>query len=105
MGHIEEIRDFLLTRGRVTASFTGSDSAYETTRAKLGEWLSTMRDELLVSEPITFETFDSPPREGLAGPIQIAHLCTRNTGTALFTSGFYVAYYRCTSHTDGLYSK
>ena len=73
MGHIEEIRDFLLTRGRVTASFTGSDSAYETTHAKLGEWLSTMRDEPLVSEPITFETFGTPPREGLAGPIQIAH--------------------------------
>ena len=30
MGHIEEIRDFLLTRGRVTASFTGSDGAFET---------------------------------------------------------------------------
>ena len=26
MGHIEGIRDFLLTRGRVTASFTGSDT-------------------------------------------------------------------------------
>ena len=73
MGHIEEIRDFLLNRGRVTAGFAGSDAAYQTTRKKLDEWLSDMRDEPLTSEPIEYETFDSPPREGLAGPIQIAH--------------------------------
>ena len=73
MGHIEEIRDFRLTNGRVTVSFTGSDSAYETTRAKLDEWLGLMRDEPLVLEPINYEPFETPPREGLAGPIQIAH--------------------------------
>ena len=73
MGHIEGIRDFLLTRERVTASFTGSDTAFETTRTKLGEWLDTMRNELVISEPIAFQQFDTPPREGLAGPIQIAH--------------------------------
>lgn len=73
MGHIEEIRDFLLTRGRVTASFTGSDTAFEQTRATLGEWLAKMRDEPLTSAPIAFQSFDTPPREGLAGPIQIAH--------------------------------
>ncbi len=73
MGHIEEIRDFLLTRGRVTASFTGSDTAFEQTRATLGEWLGKMRDEPLTSAPIAFQPFDTPPREGLAGPIQIAH--------------------------------
>lgn len=73
MGHIEEIRDFLLTRGRVTASFTGSDTSFEQTRARLGEWLGRMRDETVVSEPIAFQSFETPPREGLAGPIQIAH--------------------------------
>ena len=71
--HIEAIRDFLLTRGRVTASFTGSDTTFEQTRTKLGEWLSTMRDEPIPSEPIAFQPFDTPPREGLAGPIQIAY--------------------------------
>ena len=71
--HIETIRDFLLTRGRVTASFTGSDTTFEQTRTKLGEWLSTMRDEPIPSEPIAFQPFDTPPREGLAGPIQIAY--------------------------------
>ena len=73
MGHIEEIRDFLLTRGRVTASFTGSDNAYQTTHAKLTEWLNTMGNDAIESTPISYKTFDSPPREGLAGPIQIAH--------------------------------
>ena len=73
MGHIEEIRDFLLTRGRVTASFTGSDTSFQKTRAKLSEWLDKMRDEPIAAEPIAFQPFDTPPREGLAGPIQIAH--------------------------------
>ena len=73
MGHIEEIRDFLLTRGRVVGSFTGSDAAFETTRTKLDEWLDAMQDEPLTSESIAFQQFETPPREGLAGPIQIAH--------------------------------
>jgi Zn-dependent M16 (insulinase) family peptidase len=73
MCHIEEIRDFLLTRGRVTASFTGSDTGFEKTRTKLGEWLSTMRDEPIPSESIAFQPFGTPQREGLAGPIQIAY--------------------------------
>ena len=73
MSHIEEIRDFLLNRGRVTAGFAGSDSTYQTTRTKLGEWLSAMRDEAIATDPIAFQTYDTPPREGLAGPIQIAH--------------------------------
>ena len=73
MGHIEGVRDFFLTRGRVTASFTGSDTAFETTRTKLGEWLNAMQDEPIISEAIAFQRFDTPPREGLAGPIQVAH--------------------------------
>ncbi len=73
MGHIEEIRDFLLTRGRITASFTGSDTTFEQTRARLGKWLDKMRDEPVAAAPIAFQPFDTPPREGLAGPIQIAH--------------------------------
>ena len=73
MGHIEGIRDFLLARGRVTVSFTGSDPAFDTTRTKLSEWLDAMRDEPVNSVPIAFQQFETPPREGLAGPIQIAH--------------------------------
>ncbi len=73
MSHIEEIRDFLLNRGRVTAGFVGSDPAYQTTRTKLSEWLNAMGENPITVEPVTFQSYDTPPREGLAGPIQIAH--------------------------------
>lgn len=74
--YIEQIRDFLLARGRVTASFTGSDTAYEALRRQLAEWIGDMRDEPIISAPTGFEPFDTPPREGLAAPIQVAH-CTQ----------------------------
>ena len=73
MCHIEEIRDFILNRNRVTISFTGSDIGFETTISKLNGWLESMNDDDIINEPISFDRFDTPPREGLAGPIQIAH--------------------------------
>ena len=88
MGHIEEIRDFLLSRGRVTASFTGSDNTFEQTRARLGEWLGKMRDEPVAAEQIAFQPFDTPPREGLAGADSDCALRTRNASTALFAPRF-----------------
>lgn len=75
-GYIEEIRDFLLVRDRVTASFTGSDAAFGTLEGKLAEWIGNMRDDSITSQPIGFKPFDMPPREGLAAPIQVAH-CTQ----------------------------
>ena len=72
---IEQIRDFLLVRSRVSASFTGSDAAFETLNRKLAEWIDSMRDEPINPEPVAFEPFDVYPREGLATPIQIAN-CT-----------------------------
>ncbi len=73
MEKITAIRDFLLARGRVTASFTGSDHAYESVQARLGEWLRAMRDEPVVDVPLGFMPYTTPPREGLAAPIQVAH--------------------------------
>ncbi|MDE0484142.1 MAG: insulinase family protein [Candidatus Poribacteria bacterium] len=75
-GYIEQIREFLLVRDRVTASFTGSDAAYEVFRGQFAEWIGDMRDEPIVPVPIGFKSFDMPPREGLAAPIPIAH-CTQ----------------------------
>jgi len=43
MARIEAIRDFLLARGRLTASFTGSDAAYEKSRSALLEWIEAMK--------------------------------------------------------------
>ena len=76
IGYIEEIRDFLLVRDRVTASFTGSDAAFGTLREKLAEWIGNMRADSITSQSTGFKPFDMPPREGLAAPIQVAH-CTR----------------------------
>ena len=74
--YIEQIREFLLVQGRVTASFTGSDTAFAVIQGQLTEWIGDMRDEPIISAPIGFMPFDTPPREGLAAPIQIAH-CTQ----------------------------
>ena len=75
-GYIEQIREFLLVQSRVTASFTGSDAAYEVFRGQFSEWISNMRDEPIIPAPIGFKSFGMPPREGLAAPIPIAH-CTQ----------------------------
>ena len=63
----------MLNRARVTASFTGSDSSTQAIRAAFGEWVSQMRDEPVTSADIGFAPYDSPAREGLAGPIRVAH--------------------------------
>ena len=73
---IERIREFLLVQNRVTASFTGSDAAFEVLQRQFAEWISNMRDESIKPEPIGFRPFDTYPREGLAAPIQVAH-CTQ----------------------------
>ena len=74
--YIEQIRGFLLVQDRVTASFTGSDTVFEGIQGQLTEWIGDMRDEPIISAPIGFKPFGTPPREGLAAPIQVAH-CTQ----------------------------
>ena len=73
---IEQIREFLLVQDRVTASFTGSDVAFDLLQGRFAEWIRDMRDEPITATQIGFKTFRTPPREGLAAPIQIAH-CTQ----------------------------
>ena len=75
-GYLEQIREFLMVQGRVTASFTGSDAAYELFQAQFAEWIGDMRDEPIIPVPIGFKSFGTPPREGLAAPVPIAH-CTQ----------------------------
>ena len=75
-GYIEQIREFLLVQGRVTASFTGSDTAFEVFRGQFSGWIGDMRDEPIIPAPIGFKSSGTPPREGLAAPIPIAH-CTQ----------------------------
>ena len=73
MSTIEAIRDFMLSAPRLTVSFTGSDQAYDRLRATLSGWTGTMVSEAAVDAGTGFEPFRTPPREGLAGPIQVAH--------------------------------
>ena len=73
--YIEQIRDFLLVRSRVSASFTGSDAAFETLNRKFAGWIDNLRDEPINPKSTGFRPFDTYPREGLAAPIQIAN-CT-----------------------------
>ena len=95
--YIQQIREFLLVQGRVTASFTGSDTAFAVIQGQLTEWIGDMRDEPIISAPIGFKSFGTPPREGLAAPIQIAH-CTQmipaphysHPDSALLTTGSHI---------------
>ncbi len=96
-GNIEQIRDFLLVQGRMTASFTGSDAAFEILHGKLAEWVGNMRDELITASPTGFEAFDTYPRDGLAAPMQVAY-CTQvmpaphysHPDSVLLTIGAYI---------------
>ena len=98
--YIEQIRDFLLVRDRVTASFTGSDAAFRTLQGTLTEWIGSMRDEPITPTPTGFNPFDTPPREGLAAPMQAAH-CTQVTSaphyshpdSALLTIGAHILWH------------
>lgn len=74
-GCIEQIRDFLLARGRVTASFAGSDNAYRLLQRRFGEWVNRMRVAPIQPAPTGFRPFEKYPREGLAGPVDVAY-CT-----------------------------
>ena len=72
---IHAIRDFLLNRTRFTASFTGSDAVHGSVCKTLETWAREMRDEPIVDIRPEFKPFANPPREGLAGPMQVAY-CT-----------------------------
>jgi len=76
MDNIEKIRNFLLVRRRLTASFTGSEHVYKIVRSRLSDWINEMRDEPINENSINFTPYKKLPREGLAGPIQVAH-CAR----------------------------
>ena len=73
---IEQIRDNLLVRSRITASFTGSDEAFGTFQRKLGEWIGNLRDEAVTPVPTGFKPFSTFTREALAVAVQVGY-CTQ----------------------------
>jgi len=72
---IERIRSFLLSPGRLAASFTGSDKAYDTVAKAFTQWASQISN--IQSPHSTLHTPHStlcaPLSEGLAVPVQVAH--------------------------------
>ncbi|HEX9974555.1 MAG TPA: insulinase family protein, partial [bacterium] len=72
MEKIEQVRDFILSPGRLTVSFTGSDRAKKIITGALATWIRNMPDKLIEDQPLGFAPFKAPPREGLAGPMQVA---------------------------------
>ena len=76
MERIEQIRAFMLSPDRLAISFTGSDHAYDTMTSAFGQWLPTMKGTpLSPTSHVSHLTSHSSPasREGLAGPVQVAH--------------------------------
>ena len=76
MEKIEQIRNFILTPGRLTISFTGSDQAKKIIIAALENWIRNMNETTITDQPIGFIPFDAFPHDGLAGPMQVA-FCTQ----------------------------
>lgn len=72
-GGIGAIRDFLLNRCRVNASVTASPASVRIVQKFLSGWLAKMREDIPVAAATGFRSFASPPREGLAAPLRIAH--------------------------------
>ncbi len=68
---IETIRNFVSSQP-LTASFTGSDSAYELVRTSLNQWKNKQQPKMVAPLEIDF-TRSSELREGLAGPVQVAY--------------------------------
>ncbi|MEB3342344.1 insulinase family protein [Okeania sp.] len=71
MTQIETIRDFIANQP-LTASFTGSDGAYEVVKKTLSEWGSQQQQQEGDIFGSRFEPIYNI-REGLAGPVQVAY--------------------------------
>jgi Zn-dependent M16 (insulinase) family peptidase len=95
---IERIRDFLAVGTPWTVSFTGSDSVFRSLTRTLAQWGPCRRGEAPEDEVPQFQPFSEPPREGLAGPMQVAHCAMvmpapylMHPDVPLFRLGLYLA--------------
>ena len=73
MARIEQIRDLLLVRGRLTVSHTGTEPGAGYVAAALASWGSRFRDEPISDAELGFTPFATPPREGLAAQMHVAY--------------------------------
>lgn len=70
---IEQIRDFLLVRGRLTVSHTGTERGAGRVGAALASWGERLRDEPISDLDLGFTPYAAPPREGLAAQMDVAY--------------------------------
>jgi Zn-dependent M16 (insulinase) family peptidase len=73
MQRIARIRSFLQSRVRWTVSFTGSERAHACLAMALRDWSARLRDEPLKAGAPAFSPYATPPRDGLAAPVQISY--------------------------------
>jgi Zn-dependent M16 (insulinase) family peptidase len=73
---VERIRDQLLDRRRWTVSFTGTDRVFDALARRLAEWSDRTRGAPPADAPHPFNPAAAPPREGLAGPVNVAYCAT-----------------------------
>lgn len=73
MNKIESVRNFLLVPDRLTISFTGSEEAGKILQNTLSHWIKDMSEQAIKQEPVEFVPYETPPREGLAGPMEVAY--------------------------------
>ena len=73
---LSAVRAFLRRSGPPTASFTGSDNVYEKVRGRLTEWAGRIQTPAQSPQTQPFQPYDTPPREGLAAPMNVAYCAT-----------------------------
>ncbi len=72
---IDAIRKFLLNPARMNVSFTGADKPADLVRHRLADWSAAMQRRPIREIDPDFRPWTSPPREGLAAPMNVAY-CT-----------------------------
>jgi presequence protease len=73
---IDAIRKFLLNPARMNVSFTGADKPAGLLRNRLTEWSAAMQPSPIRDIATDFQPWTSPPREGLAAPMNVAYCTT-----------------------------
>ena len=73
MERIEQIRDFLLVRDRLTVSHTGTERGAGLVAAALADWSGTLRTGPITDADLGFTPFAAAPREGLAAQMDVAY--------------------------------
>ena len=73
MKRIEQIRDFLLVRDRLTVSHTGTEHGAGLVAAALADWSGTLRTGPVTDADLGFTPFAAAPREGLAAQMDVAY--------------------------------